>query len=74
MPSKILRATITIDVEAADYQEAAQHERCIQSCIAQIRNDYPTAELTLIERRRPSEETAAPRRLHLRSGQLKAYE
>ena len=74
MPSKILRATITIDVEVADYQEAAQHERCIQSCVSQIRGDYPNAELTLIERRRPSEEPTPPRRLHPRSGQLKAYE
>ena len=74
MTTKLLRATITINVEAADFQEAAQHERCIQACVTRIKDDYPDAELSLTERRRPLETPAAPRRFHPRSGQLKAYE
>jgi hypothetical protein len=75
MPKKLLRATITIDVEATDYLEAADHQKCIESHLAQVKSAYPDAWMVLSERRRPQASgPAAPRKLYLRSGRLSAYD
>lgn len=71
---KLLRATITIDVEAADYLEAAEHQKRIEAHMAEIRSDFPGAAMLLNERRRPAVEPAEPRRLYERSGRLNTYE
>jgi hypothetical protein len=75
MPAKLLRATITIDVEALDYLEAAEHQKRIETHLEDLKQAYPEAWMTLSERRRPpSAGPAAPRKLYLRSGRLNAYE
>lgn len=71
---KLLRATITIDVEAADYLEAAEHQKRLENHMAQIRDDFPEASILLNERRRQAGEPAAPRKLYERSGRLNSYD
>ena len=46
-----LRALITIDIDADDYVEAADHQRRLQTLIESIKADYPQAALQLRERR-----------------------
>jgi hypothetical protein len=73
--AKRLRATITIDVEAYDYLEAAEHQKKIEAQLSQVKGVYPDAWLVLSERRRPAAAgPAAPRDLHARSGRLNVYE
>jgi hypothetical protein len=75
MPTKLLRATITIDVEALDYLEAADHQKRIEVHLAQVKEAYPDAWMVLSERRRPAASgPASPRKLYMRSGRLNAYE
>jgi hypothetical protein len=69
-----LRATITIDVEAADYLEAAEHQKRLETHMAEIRADFPAASIVLNERRRPAAEPTEPRKLYERSGRLNTYE
>jgi hypothetical protein len=71
---KLLRATITIDVEAADYLEAAEHQKRLAAHMSQIRADFPDASAVLIERRRPAAEPAVLRKLYERSGRLNNYD
>ena len=46
-----LRALITIDIDADDYVDAADHQRRLQTLIESIKADYPQAALQLRERR-----------------------
>jgi hypothetical protein len=75
MHSKRLRATITIEVDASDYREAAAHQERLESHLTSVRGDYPDAQIVLSERRAaaPSGRSSG-RSLHLRSGRLNAYE
>ena len=75
MPAKLLRATITIDVEALDYLEAADHQKRIETHLAQVKEAYPGAWMVLSEPRRSAAAgPATPRKLYMRSGRLNAYE
>jgi hypothetical protein len=72
---KTLRATITIDMVAADYMEAGDHQRRLEAELDQIRRDYPDAWLIFSGRRPACEDEAPPRRGVLRrSGRLNDYE
>lgn len=56
-----LRAQITIDIDAADYIEAARHQERLKLVADQIRGEYAHAVLELRERRqRESGRAAAP--------------
>jgi hypothetical protein len=46
-----LRAVITVDIEAADYVEAAAHQRRLQALFDTVKADYPSAEFQFRERR-----------------------
>ncbi len=46
-----LRASITVDIEAADYLEAAAHQSRLQKLFEGVAADYPEAEFQLRERR-----------------------
>jgi hypothetical protein len=46
-----LRALITIDIDADDYVDAADHQRRLQTLVEAIQADYPQASLQLRERR-----------------------
>jgi hypothetical protein len=74
-----LRATITIEVDASDYREAAHHQERLESHLTSLRGDYPEARITVSERRTSGPPTdtpsrSGPRPLHVRSGRLNAYE
>ncbi len=70
-----LRATITIEVDASDYREAAAHQERLESHLTTLRGDYPDARITVSERRTSQPAgRASPRPLHVRSGRLNAYE
>ena len=75
MPQVRLRATISIEVEAVDYLEAAEHQRRLEQHLSTVRADYPEAWIAVIERRRPTAPNPVnPRELKVRTGRLHAYE
>ncbi len=49
-----LRAQITIELDAADYREAANHQQGLEAALTLVREAYPQAVLSLKTRRRPS--------------------
>jgi hypothetical protein len=70
-----LRAQITIDIEAADFVSAADHQRRVESFIDDIRQIYSDTNLVLKERRilagpRPAQPDAGRRR---HTGKLNSY-
>jgi hypothetical protein len=42
---------ISIELEVADYVEAADHQRRLEALLARIREEYPEARLAMRERR-----------------------
>lgn len=46
-----LRATIVIDVEAADFVEAADHQRMIEACVVDLKARYGEVSLDFRESR-----------------------
>ena len=46
-----LRAVITIDIDAADFVDAADHQRRIESLLGAMRDSYADAALEFRERR-----------------------
>ena len=60
-----LRAQITIDIEAADFVSAADHQRQVEGSIENIRQTYADTNLVLRERR----ELAGPREHRPEPGQ-----
>ncbi len=46
-----IRAQITIDIEAQDFVEAADHQKRLETIVNAVRADYAQAELALRERR-----------------------
>lgn len=70
-----LKATIAVEIEAADFLEAAAHQKRLEGLIEQMRSDYPGAALNICERRSPrgaGRIAQASRRLPL-SGRLARY-
>ncbi len=74
MPNVRLRATIAIEVDAADYLEAAEHQKMLETHLSSVRTDYPEATITVIERRPQITAGAArPRTVKVRTGRLNSY-
>jgi hypothetical protein len=48
-----LRTEISIEIEAADFIEAAEHQRRLQVFMNNLRGEYPAAEMVIRERRGP---------------------
>lgn len=48
-----LRTEISIEIEAADFIEAAEHQRRLQVFMNGLRGEYPAAEMVIRERRGP---------------------
>lgn len=48
-----LRATIVIDIEAADFVEAAEHQRTIETFVTDLKTTYGQTALDFCERRTP---------------------
>ena len=84
IPAISLRVAIILDVDAADYKEAAEHQDRIQAFLDSLKQIYPSAELSFRQRRNlahrePSELTSRSAALRLtsdtvRSGRLHEYE
>jgi hypothetical protein len=47
-----LRAEIVVDIEAANYLEAAEHQRKLESLLKDVKTRYATAQLQIRERRK----------------------
>ena len=55
-----LRAQITLEFDAADYIDAAEHQRTLEEHLQHIVRSYPNARLAIRERReRDSERTGS---------------
>ena len=72
-----LRAEITIDLDAADFLEAAEHQRRIEDLISAMRAEYRQAIFAFRPRRGPrSKKAAEPRASEIKhyTGRLHSYE
>jgi len=71
-----LRAEITIDLDAADFLEAAEHQRRIEELIEAVRSEYGQAQFAFRPRRGPREKKSAKPRTEIKhyTGRLHAYE
>ena len=54
-----LRAQITLEFDAADYVEAAEHQRLLEEHLQHIIRDYSNARLAIRERRERDTERAS---------------
>ena len=74
MPAVRLRATISIEVDAADYLEAAEHQRRLETHLSTVRSDYPEAWIAVTERRRSGGSSEVrPREVRVKTGKLHDY-
>lgn len=74
-----LRAEITIDLDAADFLEAAEHQRRIEELIESVRREYSQASFAFRPRRGPRNKKAEspaqrPAEIKHYTGRLHAYE
>lgn len=74
-----LRAEITIDLDAADFLEAAEHQRRIEELIESVRQEYSQATFAFRPRRGPRNKknvAAAQRAPEIKhyTGRLHAYD
>lgn len=65
-----LRAQITIDIDATDFVEAADHQRRLEEMVRRIREEYEHAALLLRERRERAE---APREVRAQPSLVARY-
>lgn len=71
-----LRATFIIDLDAADYVDAANHQQKVEAILAEIAQTYPTSRLELRERREARmtpQQASATHALRPSTGNLHAY-
>lgn len=66
-----LRAEITIDLDAADFLEAAEHQRRIEQLIESVRREYNQATFAFRPRRGPRNKKAVSGAQ--RDGEIKHY-
>jgi hypothetical protein len=70
-----LRAEIVVELEAADFVEAAAHQNRLETLMAQLRDVYPHAKLQIRERRdRGPRPSSPPRPRGHATGRLHHYE
>lgn len=51
VPKMKLRAVITVEIDAGDFVEAAEHQQRLEGLLADLRAAYPHARLAFQERR-----------------------
>jgi hypothetical protein len=68
-----LRAEIVVELEAADFVDAATHQNRLESFISQLSEAYPNVKLTLRERRDRGPKEADLRPSGHASGRLHRY-
>ena len=54
-----LRAEILIEMDVANYVEAAEHQKALQGYLDDLRGNYPEATLDIRERRQREQDNAA---------------
>lgn len=71
-----LRATISIEIDAPDFVAAANHQQRIEHLVSAIREQYPSADLELRERRAIAKPrgAASPPKVVRFTGKLNRYE
>jgi hypothetical protein len=75
LPSVKLRVTVTIEIDAADYLEAAGHQKRLEGCLNPIKQEYPEAAIAVTERRlRRSQIVQQLRSIGVHSGKLRVYD
>jgi hypothetical protein len=75
MPGVRLRVTVTIDIDATDFLEAAEHQKRVEKFLGAVQGEYPSAFVSVKQRRRPSADgPAAPRTLKFSTGRLNTYD
>ena len=73
MPSFNLKVTVTINIEAADFLEAAEHQRRLEQNIAPLLEAYPTANIAVGRTRSRDEGARQGGPKHISSGNVKQY-
>jgi hypothetical protein len=70
-----IRAQITIDIEAQDFVDAADHQRRLETILSAVRADYHQAELSLRERRERAPGRSVPPQVEIvhYTGKLNTY-
>jgi hypothetical protein len=75
MPGVRLRVTVTIDIDAADFLDAAEHQKKVEKYLASVQDEYPSAWVSVKQRRRPTTEAPTQgRTLRFSTGRLNAYD
>lgn len=69
-----LRAHITIDLEAADYAEAARCQARLEAAVAELRDAWGAADLKLAQRRPRETGPRPPRPVRHFTGALGLYD
>lgn len=68
-----LRIDITVEIEAADFIEAAGHQGAFQHHLNALQSEYPQAAMTIRERRGPRLSPVKRSEKMRRSGALQPY-
>lgn len=69
-----LKATFTIELEADDFVEAANHQRALEDQLVALRETFPHSQLRIVTgRRRPNGRTTSGRVNANITGRLHAY-
>lgn len=72
-----VRATITIDIDAADFIEAAEHQRQAEAILRDVRKVYGSAALDFRERRTSRRDrvqpSVSPRQSIVKTGRVNEY-
>jgi len=69
-----LKATFTIELEARDFVEAAQHQRALEEKLAVLRETFPHSQLKIINGRERRTDPTAARPINRNiTGRLNAY-
>lgn len=75
MPGVRLRVTVTIDIDAADFLEAAEHQKRVEKYLDSVQTEYPSAFVSVKQRRRAGADgPATPRTLKFSTGRLSSYD
>lgn len=72
-----VRATITIDIDAVDFIEAAEHQRQVETLLGEVKKAYGAAVLDFRERRTSRRDRIRvpppTRQVNSKTGRLKTY-
>lgn len=70
-----LKATFTIELEAGDFVEAAEHQRALEQTLAALRESFPQSQLKIVNsRERRVARTRAPHINRNITGRLHVYQ